>query len=80
MVGFGFASRLPPTESLSIGSAGCTGADGAKTCRGGIVKTLVDGYQRVDSNDYLNAISIRKKLLNPDAAVFQHTHGRQTQY
>jgi hypothetical protein len=32
----------------------------------GIEKTLEDGYRRVDSNDFLNAISIRDKLLEPD--------------
>lgn len=37
--------------------------------RAGIEKTLEDGYRRVDSNDYLNAISIREKLLKPDLVV-----------
>lgn len=35
----------------------------------GIEKTLEDGYRRVDSNDYLNGISIREKLLKPDMVV-----------
>ncbi|KAJ5083876.1 hypothetical protein NUU61_008455 [Penicillium alfredii] len=35
----------------------------------GIEKTLEDGYRRVDSNDYLNALSIREKLLVPDMVV-----------
>lgn len=35
----------------------------------GIEKTLADGYRRVDSNDYLNALSIRDKLLAPDVVV-----------
>ncbi|EKV06635.1 hypothetical protein PDIG_68920 [Penicillium digitatum PHI26] len=37
--------------------------------RAGIEKTLADGYHRVDSNDFLNAISIRDKLLTPDMVV-----------
>lgn len=37
--------------------------------RAGIERTLEDGYRRVDSNDYLNAISIREKLLEPDLVV-----------
>ncbi|KAJ5179948.1 hypothetical protein N7492_003158 [Penicillium capsulatum] len=37
--------------------------------RAGIEKTLEDGYRRVDSNDYLNAISIREKLLAPDLVI-----------
>ncbi|CAI7655168.1 unnamed protein product [Penicillium glandicola] len=37
--------------------------------RAGIEKTLEDGYRRVDSNDFLNAISIRDKLLAPDMVV-----------
>ncbi|KAJ6188123.1 hypothetical protein N7519_003031 [Penicillium mononematosum] len=37
--------------------------------RAGIEKTLEDGYRRVDSNDFLNAISIRDKLLEPDMIV-----------
>ncbi|KAJ5935068.1 hypothetical protein N7466_004615 [Penicillium verhagenii] len=35
----------------------------------GIEKTLADGYRRVDSNDYLNGVSIREKLLTPDMVV-----------
>lgn len=35
----------------------------------GIEKTLADGYRRVDSNDYLNGVSIREKLLKPDIVV-----------
>lgn len=35
----------------------------------GIERTLEDGYRRVDSNDYLNALSIREKLLAPDMVV-----------
>ncbi|KAJ5773784.1 hypothetical protein N7457_008680 [Penicillium paradoxum] len=37
--------------------------------RAGIEKTLEDGYRRVDSNDFLNAISIRDRLLAPDMIV-----------
>ncbi|KAJ5467859.1 hypothetical protein N7475_005611 [Penicillium sp. IBT 31633x] len=37
--------------------------------RAGIEQTLEDGYRRVDSNDFLNAISIREKLLAPDMVV-----------
>lgn len=37
--------------------------------RAGIEKTLEDGYRRVDSNDYLNAVLIREKLLAPDMVV-----------
>ncbi|KAB8208071.1 P-loop containing nucleoside triphosphate hydrolase protein [Aspergillus parasiticus] len=32
----------------------------------GIEKTIEDGYRRVDSNDYLNALTIRDKLIQPD--------------
>jgi pantothenate kinase len=35
----------------------------------GIEKTLDDGYRRVDSNDYLNGISIQEKLIVPDMVV-----------
>lgn len=35
----------------------------------GIEKTLEDGYRRVDSNDYLNGVSIREKLIGPDLVV-----------
>lgn len=35
----------------------------------GIEKTIEDGYRRVDSNDYLNGVSIRDKLLAPDMVV-----------
>ena len=35
----------------------------------GIEKTLEDGFRRVDSNDYLNAIWIRDRLLAPDIVV-----------
>ncbi|KAJ5668688.1 hypothetical protein N7462_009758 [Penicillium macrosclerotiorum] len=35
----------------------------------GIEKTLEEGYRRVDSNDYLNGVSIREKLLDPDLVV-----------
>ncbi|KAJ5627268.1 hypothetical protein N7528_004695 [Penicillium herquei] len=37
--------------------------------RAGIEKNLKDGYRRVDSNDYLNGVSIREKLLAPDMVV-----------
>lgn len=37
--------------------------------RVGIEKSLEDGYRRVDSNDYLNGISIRERLLEPDTVV-----------
>ncbi|KAJ5399467.1 hypothetical protein N7465_009956 [Penicillium sp. CMV-2018d] len=37
--------------------------------RAGIEKTLEDGYRRVDSNDFLNGVSIRDKLLAPDMVV-----------
>jgi pantothenate kinase len=37
--------------------------------KAGIEKTLEDGYRRVDRNDFLNAISIREKLLAPDIVV-----------
>lgn len=37
--------------------------------RAGIEKTLEDGYRRVDTNDYLNGVSIREKLLVPDLVV-----------
>ncbi|KAJ5960823.1 uncharacterized protein N7479_007973 [Penicillium vulpinum] len=37
--------------------------------RAGIEKTLEDGYRRVDSNDSLNAMSIREKLLATDMIV-----------
>ncbi|KAJ5826430.1 hypothetical protein N7474_003568 [Penicillium riverlandense] len=35
----------------------------------GIEKTLEDGFRRVDSNDYLNGLAIRDKLLAPDMIV-----------
>ncbi|KAJ5776422.1 uncharacterized protein N7511_001433 [Penicillium nucicola] len=35
----------------------------------GIEKTLEDGYRRVDSNDYLNALWIQEKLLVPDLVM-----------
>ncbi|KAE8333959.1 P-loop containing nucleoside triphosphate hydrolase protein [Aspergillus sergii] len=35
----------------------------------GIEKTIEDGYRRVDSNDYLNALTIRDKLIQPDMVV-----------
>lgn len=35
----------------------------------GIETTLEDGYRRVDSNDYLNGVSIQKRLLLPDMVV-----------
>ncbi|KAJ5160921.1 uncharacterized protein N7482_007925 [Penicillium canariense] len=35
----------------------------------GIEKTLEDGYRRVDSNDYLNGVSIREKLIGPDLVL-----------
>ncbi|CAG8398186.1 unnamed protein product [Penicillium salamii] len=41
----------------------------ARHLRAGIEKTLEDGYRRVDSNDYLNGISIRERLLAPDIVV-----------
>lgn len=37
--------------------------------KAGIEKTLEDGYRRVDSNDYLNGVSIQEKLLKPDLIV-----------
>lgn len=37
--------------------------------KAGIEKTLEDGYRRVDSNDYLNGVSIREKLIGPDLVV-----------
>lgn len=37
--------------------------------KAGIEKTLEDGYRRVDRNDYLNARTIREKLLLPDMVV-----------
>jgi pantothenate kinase len=43
--------------------------------RAGIEKTLEDGYRRVDSNDFLNATSIREKLLIPDIVVQSVTAG-----
>ncbi|CAG8126442.1 unnamed protein product [Penicillium olsonii] len=41
----------------------------ARHLQAGIEKTLEDGYRRVDSNDYLNGVSIREKLLAPDLVV-----------
>lgn len=41
--------------------------------RAGIEKSLEDGYRRVDSNDYLNAIHIREKLLAPNIVVKNRT-------
>ncbi|KAI3038551.1 hypothetical protein CBS76997_8449 [Aspergillus niger] len=35
----------------------------------GIEKTLEDGFRRVDSNDYLNALHIQGKLIRPDMVV-----------
>ncbi|KAB8069778.1 P-loop containing nucleoside triphosphate hydrolase protein [Aspergillus leporis] len=35
----------------------------------GIEKTIEDGYRRVDSNDYLNALTIQGKLIKPDIVV-----------
>ncbi|KKK15764.1 hypothetical protein P175DRAFT_041882 [Aspergillus ochraceoroseus IBT 24754] len=35
----------------------------------GIEKTLEDGFRRVDRNDYLNALTIREKLIAPDMVV-----------
>ncbi|OQD82979.1 hypothetical protein PENANT_c019G08383 [Penicillium antarcticum] len=35
----------------------------------GIEKTLEEGYRRVDSNDFLNAILVREKLLTPDMVL-----------
>ena len=37
--------------------------------RAGIEETLEEGYRRVDSNDFLNAILIREKLLTPDMVL-----------
>lgn len=37
--------------------------------RAGIERSLEDGYRRVDSNDYLNGISIQERLLEPDMVV-----------
>ncbi|OOF99372.1 hypothetical protein ASPCADRAFT_137767 [Aspergillus carbonarius ITEM 5010] len=35
----------------------------------GIEKTLEDGFRRVDSNDYLNALHIQEKLITPDIVI-----------
>ncbi|KAJ5669933.1 uncharacterized protein N7477_005296 [Penicillium maclennaniae] len=35
----------------------------------GVEKSIEDGYRRVDSNDYLNGVFIRKKLLAPDMVI-----------
>lgn len=35
----------------------------------GIEKCLEDGYRRVDSNDYLNGVSIQERLLTPDMVI-----------
>ncbi|PYI07702.1 phosphoribulokinase/uridine kinase [Aspergillus sclerotiicarbonarius CBS 121057] len=35
----------------------------------GIEKTLEDGFRRVDSNDYLNALHIQEKLITPDLVI-----------
>lgn len=37
--------------------------------KAGIEKTLEDGYRRVDSNDFLNGVSIKEKLIVPDMVV-----------
>ncbi|KAJ5238353.1 hypothetical protein N7468_002972 [Penicillium chermesinum] len=37
--------------------------------KAGIEKTLEDGYRRVDSNDYLNGITIQGALLQPDLVL-----------
>ena len=37
--------------------------------KAGIEKTLEDGYRRVDSNDYLNGVSIQEKLIIPDLII-----------
>ncbi|KAF4190137.1 hypothetical protein CNMCM7927_004867 [Aspergillus lentulus] len=39
----------------------------------GIEKTLADAFRRVDSNDYLNAVTIREKLIAPDLVVHSVT-------
>ncbi|EAW18990.1 phosphoribulokinase/uridine kinase family protein [Aspergillus fischeri NRRL 181] len=39
----------------------------------GIEKTLEDGFRRVDRNDYLNAVTIREKLIAPDLVVHSVT-------
>jgi pantothenate kinase len=39
----------------------------------GIEKTLEDAFRRVDSNDYLNAVTIREKLIIPDMVVHSVT-------
>ncbi|KAF7169736.1 hypothetical protein CNMCM5623_002388 [Aspergillus felis] len=39
----------------------------------GIERTLEDGFRRVDSNDYLNAVTIREKLIAPDMVVHSVT-------
>jgi pantothenate kinase len=39
----------------------------------GIEKTLEDGFRRVDSNDYLNAVTIREKLIAPDMVIHSVT-------
>ncbi|GIC85552.1 phosphoribulokinase/uridine kinase family protein [Aspergillus udagawae] len=39
----------------------------------GIETTLEDGFRRVDSNDYLNAVTIREKLIAPDMVVHSVT-------
>ena len=37
--------------------------------KAGIEKTLEEGYRRVDSNDYLNGVSIQEKLIIPDLII-----------
>ncbi|KAF7119066.1 hypothetical protein CNMCM5793_008709 [Aspergillus hiratsukae] len=39
----------------------------------GIEKTLEDGFRRVDSNDYLNAVTIQEKLIAPDMVIHSVT-------
>ncbi|KAJ5280706.1 hypothetical protein N7478_006078 [Penicillium angulare] len=49
--------------------------------KAGIETTLEDGYRRVDSNDYLNGVSIQKSLLMPDMVVksVSVTNGNRSQ-
>ncbi|KAJ5102510.1 hypothetical protein N7532_003039 [Penicillium argentinense] len=37
--------------------------------KAGIEKTIEDGYRRVDSNDYLNGVSIQENLIIPDLVL-----------
>lgn len=42
----------------------------------GIERNLDDAYRRVDTNDYLNGISIREKLIPPDVVVRSVTEAK----